>query len=130
MASTKLNEAQERAAHLVATGLSGKAVAAELGVTPETVSRWRQEPAFQAAINSLLWDARDNVQRRMASLADKALTIVTDALDNAELPVAERLKVAFKVLDMYGAPGLAQQQPGPSTTEGVEMQALLKGPFD
>lgn len=130
IASTDLKKNQERAVLMVASGMTGVAIAAELDVTPETVSRWKQESAFQAEVNALLHETRAFVRRRMGVLASKAISIVESALDDAKLAPGDRLKAAFKVLDMYGAPALARERPGPTTEHAVKMQEMLRAPFD
>ena len=45
--STKLNENQLIAIHLLASGVKASVVAKELGIREETLSRWRQIDEFQ-----------------------------------------------------------------------------------
>ena len=50
MMSTKLNENQLIAIHLLASGLKASNIAKQLGIREETLSRWRQEPIFKEAL--------------------------------------------------------------------------------
>ena len=48
--STKLNETQLIAAHLIASGVKGSIIAKQLGLRKETLSRWRQNDKFNKAV--------------------------------------------------------------------------------
>ena len=56
---TELSEIQQRGALLVAAGQTDRQAAEMLNITESTVSRWRQEPAFTAAVNAALQDAHE-----------------------------------------------------------------------
>ena len=78
---------QVAAARLLALGLSGRAVAAEVGVNEHTITRWRRTPAFGAELrrqHALV--LAEQVRARRAESAD------------ARVPVAGRL------LRKYGMP--------------------------
>ena len=53
---------------------AGKAIAETLQVAEETISRWRQLPAFEAELNTLLQDARDAARERLRGLMGVALS--------------------------------------------------------
>jgi len=57
--SNKINERQRLAAQLAASGKTGREIAAELDVAPETVSRWRSDEHFAAELNAFRNDAVD-----------------------------------------------------------------------
>ena len=78
--STKLNENQLLAIPLVAQGVSGKNVAKKIQVTEETVSRWKKLPEFQAEVNALLKECRDETQHKLRSLVNTALEVIKDEL--------------------------------------------------
>ena len=63
---TKLEAKQLQAVALLASGCPAKDVAAELKVSPQTISTWRKQPAFRNALNNLkiqcLMSARDNLR--------------------------------------------------------------------
>ena len=50
--STKLNENQLIAIHLLASGVNASVVAKELGIREETLSRWRQIDEFQKLLDN------------------------------------------------------------------------------
>ena len=49
--STKLNENQLIAIHLLASGVKASVVAKELGIREETLSRWRQIDEFKQSLD-------------------------------------------------------------------------------
>ena len=48
--STKLNEKQLIAVHLLASGVRASIIAKEIGIREETLSRWRQIDEFKKAL--------------------------------------------------------------------------------
>ena len=48
--STKLNENQKIACHLLASGVKATVIAKKLGIREETLSRWRQTDEFKEAL--------------------------------------------------------------------------------
>jgi hypothetical protein len=98
--SQGLSEAQQLAVQMVVTGKPGVAIAKALEITPETVSRWRQLPEFQAAVNALLLDARDSMRERMRGMCTLALDTVEASLQDPELSKKDKITAAFKVLEL------------------------------
>ena len=80
--SINLNENQLLAIPLVAQGVSGKNVAKKIQVTEETVSRWKKLPEFQAEVNALLKECREETQHKLRSLVNTALEVIKDELEN------------------------------------------------
>ena len=74
--SKNLNENQLLAVQLVVQGRSGREIAKQLGVTEETVSRWKKQPVFIAMVNDLLGQLRDTTQQKMRNLVLLALEIL------------------------------------------------------
>ena len=93
--SIKLNENQLLAIPLVAQGVSGKNVAKKIQVTEETVSRWKKLPEFQAEVNALLKECRDETQYKLRSLVNTALEVVKDELENKNSD--QRITIALKI---------------------------------
>ncbi len=96
----KLTEAQRIAALRIASGLSGVAIAEELGIADETVSRWRQLPAFREEIDAQLERHQEQAAERLLGLSTLALDVIKAVLENPETPPKERLSGAFKLLEM------------------------------
>jgi hypothetical protein len=68
-----LTNQQQKGAELAAAGWSGVHIAEELGVRPETVSRWRKLPAWQAEVDRILFQARAELGGRIIELSQVAL---------------------------------------------------------
>lgn len=121
--SKKLNENQQLAIQLLASGKAGKAVAQELEIRNETLSRWRNQPQFQAELNAFVEDIRENARGRLLSLVDRALEIIEQELMSDELS-SQRTRTAFKVLQMVGGDSLSlPQHKLPTDVEEIEKQA-------
>ena len=94
--STKLNENQLLAIPLVAQGVSGKDIANKLNIAKETISRWKKIPEFQAEVNALLKECRDETQHKLRSLVNTALEVVKEELENTNSD--QRITIALKIL--------------------------------
>ena len=92
---------QVKAAELIAAGVLKKTAAQEAGVTPQTVSTWLKEPAFQAYLNGLKRAALERTRDRMQFLAGEAVRTIEAMLEQEEHPSA-RLRAAKMVLDFAG----------------------------
>jgi hypothetical protein len=102
--STELNENQQLAVQLVASGMSGREVAKELKIRPETVSRWKNDPDFVAGVNTIIVDAQENCQAKLCQLSALATQIIEDALNDESVPTNIKLHAAFKLLAKVGEP--------------------------
>jgi hypothetical protein len=71
--SRALRPKQVRAATLLVLGQQGKDVAATIGVAPETLSRWRQRPEFEALMHELLRDTIDSARFGLVSLCAESV---------------------------------------------------------
>jgi hypothetical protein len=98
--STKLNKNQLLAAQMLAIGRSGKAVAKELGIAAETVSRWRQEPLFRAQLNRCLCEGQELARQRLASMITRALDAIEEAFDGRDLKSRDKFIMGFKILEL------------------------------
>jgi hypothetical protein len=63
-----LRPKQVKAAMMLVQGRMAKEVAVFVGVSPETVSRWRVQPAFQLLIRELLQESIDATKLGLVSL--------------------------------------------------------------
>ncbi len=117
-APSALSEAQQRAISMVASGATGREVAAALGVNECTVSRWRQSAEFEAAVNTLLADAHDSAAVKLRQLADQAVATIAAVLTNPEASAGDRLKAAALVLDRVGLATVPSI--GPTDAERIE----------
>ena len=116
--STKLNENQLLAIPLVAQGVSGKNVAKKIQVTEETVSRWKKLPEFQAEVNALLKECRDETQHKLRSLVNTALEVIKDELDDKNSD--QRITIALKILQNMKLNTYLYEEIGSSKAENVK----------
>jgi len=116
--STKLNQNQLLAIPLVAQGVSGKNVAKKIQVTEETVSRWKKLPEFQAEVNALLKECRDETQHKLRSLVNLALEVVREDLENTNSE--QRLATALKIIQNMKLNTYLYEEIGPSKAENVK----------
>jgi hypothetical protein len=113
------------ATHL-ASGRSGVETAKLVGVTAETVSRWRKDPNFVAHLNGLKGEALATDRERLRSLRAKALDALAELLDSPSDQI--RLQAVRYVLDATlinaktAMEGIGSSDPGFAAIE-----ALYKG---
>ncbi len=115
-----LSENQQRAVELVASGQTNRQIAETLDNSEFTVSRWRQEPGFIAAVNEILRDSREAARERLRSLVGKAVDTIEASLNDAELSASERLKAAFKIIELVGIH--ADEPIGPVSADVIKHQ--------
>lgn len=96
--SSPLNAKQEQAAILLSTGLSGSAVAMQVGITAETISRWKLSPDFLAAINAHQKERVSVAREKLRELAQKAVSTIDGLMDSKSEGI--RLKAAVSLLKL------------------------------
>tara|TARA_R110002073_G_C9274244_1_gene564599 strand:- start:464 stop:826 length:363 start_codon:yes stop_codon:yes gene_type:complete len=95
-----MNEKQQQAILLLATGKTGAQVAGQLQVTPKTISTWRSNPEFMAELNQHMLDIRTANSERMRNLCTVALQTIENGLLDDKTPVKEKLTASFKLLEL------------------------------
>ena len=116
--STKLNQNQLLAIPLVAQGVSGKNVAKKIQVTEETVSRWKKLPEFQAEVNVLLKECRDETQHKLRSLVNTALEVIKHELENSNSD--QRITIALKIVQNMKLNTYLYEEIGSSKAENIK----------
>lgn len=94
-----LSPVQWQAVQLIVAGRRGVDVAAELDVTPETVSRWRALPVFQAALNVGVRDSYCSTIGRLRDARTGALDVLCALLQSEDERL--RLSAALSVLRLH-----------------------------
>ena len=101
--SKELNESQELAVVLLTSGKTCSAVAAELGVTRETISRWKRKPEFNQRLELSLEEVRDMARARISAMMDGALGVLESNL-SATQSSEIRTRTAIKIMELFGNP--------------------------
>ena len=118
--SKNLNESQVLATQMVAGGMKGKEIATKLKKTEETISRWRQLPEFEAAVNKIKIDVMNSATDRLRELVNKAISMLEEGLDSDDLPIKDKVNASLKILDLCGMKQLITEEIGPIDPEIVE----------
>jgi hypothetical protein len=95
-----MNEKQQQAILLLATGKTGSEVADQLKVTPKTISVWKSAPEFESALNKHLLDIKMAHSERLRHLCGLALETIEDCLHDEDLATKEKLSACFKILEL------------------------------
>jgi len=101
MKTLTLTPKQVKAVSLLVSGMSGRAVAKEVGVSPQTVSEWNNDPVIEVYVNQLKQDALDEARDRIRGLALEATKNLEDLMRNAKSEEVKR-KVCMSILDIVG----------------------------
>lgn len=98
--STKLNESQLIAIHLIASGVRASIIADHLSIREETLSRWRQNHKFNNAIK----DATEAILREIVDTHKNLLitsqNIIIETLNNEELDLFKKANIALRYLSL------------------------------
>ena len=70
--SIKLNKRQLLATHLLATGLSAKETANQIGIRQETISRWKKLDMFADQLNTLHIEILETILTKQAGMIQLA----------------------------------------------------------
>ena len=87
-----INARQQAAVVALASGQAVGAVADLVGVHPKTVSRWRSDPAFVAALRAVQHDAMERVLGGLLEQSVDVVSAVGDGLGDSDNSV--RLRAA------------------------------------
>ena len=116
--SNKLKENQIIATQKVAMGLTNRKVAKELNVAEETICRWKQTPEFQAEVNAILLECRDNTKQRLRNLLTNSLDLLEAEMNNPESKL--RVSIALKMFQLVRINELVHENIGPVNPDIVQ----------
>lgn len=102
-----LTDLQRAGARLAAEGWTGKAIATELQVAPETVSRWRKLPAYNKAVLKHHEFASLSTRARIAELIEESLDALEELMDRHQDPRI-RLRAATTLLQLANVGGMVK----------------------
>ena len=100
MMSTKLNENQLIAIHLIASGVKASLISKQLGIREETLSRWRQNDTFSEAVKNATERILTEIVDAHKNLLITSQNIIADALKNEELDLFKKANLAIRFLSL------------------------------
>ena len=98
--STKLNENQLIAIHLIATGVKAAVISKQLGIREESLSRWRQNDKFNEAVESATECILTEIVDTHKNLFITSQKIIADALNDEELDSYKKANLAIRFLSL------------------------------
>ena len=98
--STKLNENQLIAIHLIASGVKASLIAKQLGIREETLSRWRQNDTFSEAVKNATERVLNEIVDTHKNLLITSQKIIADALNDEELDSFKKANLAIRFLSL------------------------------
>ena len=110
MMSTKLNENQLIAIHLLASGLKASNIAKQLGIREETLSRWRQEPIFKEALEEKIEIILSEIIESQKHLLMMSQNVILKTLESKSIDLVKKSNIALKFIGlMKGKDDLSDQ---------------------
>ena len=108
--STKLNEKQLIAVHLLASGVRASIIAKEIGIREETLSRWRHIDEFKEALEDATEVVLREIDETHKNLLIRAQNVINEALNNDELDLFKKANLALRYLSlMKGKDDISQK---------------------
>ena len=98
--STKLNENQLIAVHLIASGLKASVIANQLNIREETLSRWRQIDEFKEAVEDAVEDILREIDETHKNLLISSQNVINEALNNKELDLFKKANLALRYMSL------------------------------
>ena len=98
--STKLNENQLIATHLIASGVKASLISKQLGIREETLSRWRRDNKFIEAVNDATERVLTEIVDTHKNLLITSQNIIADALNDEELDLSKKANLALRFLSL------------------------------
>ncbi len=100
MMSTKLNENQLIAIHLIASGVKASQISKQLGIREETLSRWRRDNKFIEAVNDATERVLTEIVDTHKNLLITSQKIIADALNDEGLDLLKKANLAIRFLSL------------------------------
>ena len=102
----KLKECQRLAAKLLSFGYTGRFVADQVGVSEETISRWRQHKHFRQYIEACQTDVIVSLEQEHFRTVRKAHYLIDQGLGDPDILPKDRIEIAIKYLRLSYTPVL------------------------
>ena len=98
--STKLNENQLIAVHLLASGVKASVIAKQLGIREETLSRWRQIDEFKEVLEDATEAVLREIDEKHKNLLISSQSVINEALKNEELDLFKKATLALRYMSL------------------------------
>ena len=98
--STKLNENQLIAVHLISSGVKASIIANQLKIREETLSRWRQIDEFKDALEDALEAVLREIDETHKNLIISSQNVINEALNKEELDLFKKVNLAPRYLSL------------------------------
>ena len=98
--STKLNENQLIAIHLLASGVKASIISKDLSIREETLSRWRQIDEFKDALKDAIEAVLREIDETHKNLLISSQNVINEALNNEELDLFKKANLALRYLSL------------------------------
>ena len=98
--STKLNEKQLIAVHLLASGVKASVISKEISIREETLSRWRQINEFKEALEDATEAILRDIDETHKNLLISSQNVISEALYNDELDILKKANLALRYLSL------------------------------
>ena len=98
--STKLNEKQLIAIHLLASGVKASIIAKQIGIREETLSRWRQIAEFKKALDDATEDILREIVETHKNLLISSQNIIYEAFNNEDLDLFKKANLALRYMSL------------------------------
>ena len=98
--STKRNEKQLIAIHLLASGVKASIIANQLGMREETLSRWRQFDEFKEALEEAIEAVLREIDETHKNLLISSQNVINEALNNKELDLFKKANLALRYMSL------------------------------
>ena len=98
--STKLNETQLIAVHLLASGVKASLISKQLGFREETLSRWRHIDEFKEALEDATEVILREIDETHKNLLIRSQNVINEALNSEELELFKKANLALRYLSL------------------------------
>ena len=98
--STKLNENQLIAVHLLASGVKASIIAKQLSKREETLSRWRKIDEFKDALEDATESVLREIDETHKNLLISSQKAINEALNNEELDLFKKANLALRYMSL------------------------------
>ena len=98
--SSKLNENQLIAVHLIASGVKASVIAIQLNIREETLSRWRKIDEFKDAVEDAIEDVLREIDETHKNLLISSQNVINEALNNKELDLFKKANLALRYMSL------------------------------